>query len=109
MDEARIEIGTRSSNWVWAAAMNVVSNTTFASYSSVTQQTPPLTLAPGTNALTLTWPGYGVGFALFTATNLASPVVWNPATNTLALVSNQWQAVLPPTDGNVRFYRLRSQ
>jgi len=89
--------------------MNVLSNTTFASYSTVTQQLPALALTSGANGLTLNWPGNGVGFALFTTTDLASPTVWSPATNTASLVNNQWQVVVPPTDSNVRFYRLRSQ
>jgi hypothetical protein len=109
LDEARIEIGARSSNWVWAAAMNVLSNATFASYSTVTQQLPALALTAGANGLTLNWPGNGVGFALFTTTDLTSPTVWSPATNTASLVNNQWQVGVPPTDSNVRFYRLRSQ
>jgi len=57
----------------------------------------------------LTWPGSGVGFKLFTATNLSPPIAWTLATNQPALASNQWQILLPENNGDNRFYRLESQ
>jgi hypothetical protein len=110
MDEVRIENGTRSSNWVWSAWMNVVSNGTLANYAGVAQASPALSIGGAAGGSTvLTWPASGVGFALYTATNLTPPVTWSLATNRPTLNSNQWQITLPP-DGTVsRYYRLQSK
>ena len=109
MDEARIQSGVQSSNWVWASWATVAANTTFQNYSAVTQQTPALAINPGAGGLSLNWSGSGVGFALYTATNLTSPMVWMPATNQPTLVNNQWQINLPPDSNSTRFYRLQAQ
>ncbi|HEY2084215.1 MAG TPA: DUF2341 domain-containing protein [Verrucomicrobiae bacterium] len=110
MDEVRIEAGQRSSNWVWAAWMNVVSNTSLANYTAVTQAVPALSIGGATGGGTvLTWPASGVGFSLYTATNLTAPVNWMLATNQPVLSNSQWQITLPQ-DGSVsRYYRLQSQ
>jgi hypothetical protein len=110
MDEVRIEAGTRSSNWVWAAWMNVVSNATLANYTSVTQAVPALSIGgSGDGGTLLTWPASGVGFALYSATNLTAPVVWTLATNQAALSNNQWHITLPQDGGMSRYYRLKSK
>ena len=109
LDEARVAVGTCSSNWVWASWMTVASNTAFSASSSIIQQSPPLGLTAGTGGVVLTWPTTGVGFALYAATNLAPPVVWNLVTNAPALVSNQWQISLPPGNDDALFYRLQAQ
>jgi hypothetical protein len=110
MDEVRIEGGTRSSNWVWTAWMNVASNQNLANYANVAQASPALSIggAPGGSTL-LTWPASGVGFALYTATNLTAPVTWTLATNQPTLSSNQWQITLPPDSNESRYYRLQSK
>jgi hypothetical protein len=110
LDEVRIEAGTHSSNWVWAAWMNVVSNTTLANYTSVTQAVPALSFGGSGNGGTLlSWPASGVGFALYSATNLTPPVVWTLATNQAAFSNNQWQIALPQNSGASLYYRLQSK
>lgn len=110
MDEVRVESGTRDSNWVWAAWMNVVSNTTLENYTGITQATPALSIGQSDSGGTvLTWPSSGVGFTLYTATNLTPPVAWVPSTNQPAFSNNQWQIILPPDQAPSRFYRLQSQ
>jgi hypothetical protein len=118
LDEARIQSGVQSSNWVWASwaglAPNanylIAPNPNFESYSPVTQQQPALTIGVGGSAGTLlSWPQAGVGFALFTATNLASPEGWGLASNQPTFVNGQWQINLPAATNTVRFYRLKSQ
>ncbi|HLX70543.1 MAG TPA: DUF2341 domain-containing protein, partial [Verrucomicrobiae bacterium] len=110
MDEVRIESGTRDSNWVWAAWMNVVSNTTLANYTGITQAAPALSIGGSPDGGTvLTWPASGVGFTLYTATNLTPPITWTPATNQPAFSNNQWQMTLPPDQTTSRYYRLQSQ
>lgn len=110
MDEVRIEAGTRSSNWVWAAWMNVVSNTTLANYTGIARVSPALSIGGDGNGNTvLAWPSSGVGFAVYTATNLTSPIVWTLATNQPVWTNNQWQITLPSDQVAARYYRLQSQ
>ena len=109
MDEARIAAGTRSSNWIWASWMTVVSNTALASYSSVTQQPPVVSLTSGQSGFFLSWPMPGVGFSLYTATNLTPPALWTLTTNQPLLVNTQWQVALPAGTNAARFYRLQSE
>jgi hypothetical protein len=110
MDEVRIEAGERSSNWVWAAWMNVASNTALANYASITQVVPALSIGgSGDGGTLLSWPASGVGFALYTATNLTAPIAWTPATNEPVLSNNQWQITLPREGSVSRYYRLESK
>jgi hypothetical protein len=110
MDEVRIESGKRSSNWVWAAWMNVISNSTLANYSGIAQASPAVSIGGSADGGTvLTWPASGVGFALCYATNLMPPVAWTPATNQPSLTNNQWQIALPPDAAGSRYYRLQSK
>jgi hypothetical protein len=109
MDEARIQTGTVSSNWVWANWMTVASNATFESYSSVTQQSPALSVSLNGAALVLQWPASAVGFALYTTTNLTPPANWLLATNQAAFVNGQWQISLANDALASRFYRLQAE
>jgi len=109
MDEARIAAGTRSSNWIWASWMTVVSNTALASYSSVTQQPPVVSLTNARSGFFLSWPMPGVGFSLYAATNLTPPALWTLTTNQPLLVNTQWQVALPAGTNAARFYRLQSE
>ena len=109
MDEVRIESGKRSSNWVWAAWMNVVSNTSLASYSGIAQPSPVLSIGGATGGGTLlSWPSSGVGFALYTTTNLLS-TDWTLATNQAVFTNNEWEISLPPDSIPGRYYRLQSK
>lgn len=59
IDEARIYAGTNSPNWIWAAYMNVASNSVFQTYSSLsTTVQPPVVLSAQmlNGQLVLTWP-----------------------------------------------------
>ena len=109
MDEARIQSGLQSSDWVWASWATVASNSVLQNYSAVVQQAPALGINAGAGGITLSWAGSGVGFVLCTTTNLASPAAWSPATNQPTLVNGQWQINLPPDNSSTRFYRLQSQ
>jgi hypothetical protein len=109
MDEPRIAAGARSSNWVWASWMTVASNAAFATVAPVTQQMPVLSIAQASNGFSLIWPTPGVGFALYTTTNLVASASWTLTTNQPRLVSTQWQVTLPPGASHDQFYRLQSQ
>jgi hypothetical protein len=113
MDEARIHSGVDDSNWVWASWSTTAANSTFENYSAVTRVLPELTIGTSGNgnggSTFLVWPSSGVGYELYTTTNLNPPVVWTPVTNQPLLTNNQWQISLPPNNSNVRFYRIQSQ
>jgi hypothetical protein len=109
LDEARIQAGAQSSNWLWATWATVASNPAFESCSAVMQATPDLAINPASGGTSLSWAGSGVGFLLYTATNLSSSAVWTPATNQPLFVNNQWQITLPAATNGARFYRLGSQ
>jgi len=110
LDEARIQSGIASSNSVSASWATVASNGTFENYSAVTQQTPALTIGIGGNSgAFLNWSGAGVGFALYTSTNLASSGTWALASNQPALTNGQWQINLLPATNAVQFYRLKAR
>jgi hypothetical protein len=55
-------------------------------------------------AINLTWPAAATGFALYSATNLASPV-WQPVTSPMSNQNGQAQVTLSPTN-LTQFFRL---
>ena len=109
MDEARIQSGILASNWVRANWMTVASNTSFASYSTVTQQSPALSVSMNSGGLVLQWPASGVGFALYTATNVGPTAIWTLTTNQQTLLNGQWKTIVSEAFASSRFYRLQSQ
>ncbi len=108
VDEARIQARVRSPAWEWASWMTESASSTLASYSPVRQLTPTISVA-ASNGAVLTWPASGVGFQLYTTTNLVPPVSWTRATNGTVLVADQWQITLPPDGSVTRFFRLQSE
>lgn len=99
MDEARIHGGIDDSNWVWADYQTVENNSTFSSYSSVTNTIVlPITLkirVSGDQAI-LTWPAG----TLQSSGNLNGPYsnvtgVTSPYTNTIS--------------GTQQYYRVQAQ
>ncbi len=117
LDEVRVENVARSSNWVWACYMNEASNSTFATYSTVSRTQPALALgmngSGNSQGLTFNWPANGVGFALYSSTNLAQPSSWSLVTNPPSLVTSnnvtQWQIAAPISTNNACYYRLMAQ
>jgi hypothetical protein len=55
MDEARIEDGTRSTNWIWASYMTVGATTNFESYSSVSSSVVTLNYSVSGQTMLLNW------------------------------------------------------
>ncbi|HEV2329136.1 MAG TPA: DUF2341 domain-containing protein [Verrucomicrobiae bacterium] len=109
MDEARIYGGIEDSNWVWASWATVASNSVLQSYLSVTRQTPALSVSAAGGNTIFAWPASGVGYTLYTATNLAPPVSWSPSASQPVWTNNQWQISLPSSSVGILFYRLQSQ
>ena len=70
---------------------------------------PSLTVSrAGAAVMLFSWPASG-NFILYTATNLAPPLVWDRVTNAPALSNGQWFVPLPITSDECRFYRLRAE
>jgi hypothetical protein len=74
----------------------------------VTQQSPALSVSIG-EGLLLQWPASGVGFVLYSTTNLAPDAIWTLATNQASLVNGQWQISVSNDSATSRFYRLQTQ
>jgi hypothetical protein len=109
MDEARIYGGIEDSNWVWASWATVASNSVLESYSTVNQELPALSVSIAGGGASFNWAASGVGYALYTATNLTPPVSWEPCASQPVWTNNQWQISLPSGNAGVQFYRLQSQ
>ncbi len=70
---------------------------------------PSLDVALSNRNLVLSWPLSAGGFTLYTATNLVSPALWLPVTNSAATNGNNLMITLPTAGGGSRFYRLKMQ
>ncbi len=107
IDEARIEAGTPSANWVWAGGMTAASNSTFSAYSVVNPQ-PTLSATHSGNAPALTWPASAGVFTLYTTTSLTPPA-WVPVSAQPVLINSQWQYTLAASGGSIQYYRLQAR
>lgn len=108
LDEARIANGVCSSNWIWAAWLNVASNSVFNTFSPV-NPSPSLSILETSGTIALTWPANSGAFKLYTTTNLALPALWLPATNVLSFANGQWQSLVSPSAQQSQFYRLQAR
>jgi hypothetical protein len=107
MDEARIEMGAASSNWIWATGITAASNNLFSAYSAINPQ-PTLSLVNSGNMPILTWPANAGVFTLYTTSDL-DPAVWVPVSTQPILVNSQWQFALSPGGWPVQYYRLQAR
>jgi hypothetical protein len=116
LDEARMANTARSPDWIWASYATSATNSSLAAYANVVRNHPQLNIqtdaAGHGGSLVFNWPASGVGFALQTATNLATPVAWTALTNAPMLITTngvtQWQISLSPDANTMRYYRLWS-
>jgi hypothetical protein len=107
MDEARIQSGLASTNWIMTTYLNI-SKTSFVGYSSVNPE-PILSIALSPNGCVFTWPTNDGTFTLETTTNLAPPAAWAPVTTPAPVLTNGvWQQIVQPAAGS-QFYRLQGQ
>jgi hypothetical protein len=65
-----------------------------------------VSLYPGGNQLTLSWPGWASSFTLYMTTNLSQPVVWLPVTNAVQSNNGVFNLILPTTNGGQEFFQL---
>lgn len=107
LDEARIETQTRSSNWIWASWMTVVSNAAFTAYEPVSRERPQIQAALQTDTMQVAWPASGVGYGLYSATSLVA-AAWTLVTNRALLEGGSWCVSLAPDAEPARYFRLRA-
>jgi cellulose 1,4-beta-cellobiosidase len=65
-----------------------------------------VSLAPASNQLRLSWPGWVSIHTAYAATNLAPPIAWLPLTNTAQSNNGTFSLTLPTTNGPEQFFRL---
>jgi hypothetical protein len=107
LDEARIQVGAASTNWMTTTYLNMFESS-FVSYSSVNLQ-PILTITSSANGYVFTWPTNDGTFTLETTTNLAAPAIWTAVTTPPPVITNGvWQQIVQPSAGS-HFYRLQGQ
>jgi hypothetical protein len=96
IDEARIQAGTNSANWVWASYMTVAANSTFENYSGVGSSVVTLSIQHSGNSVILTWPQ---------GTLQSAGAVTGPYSDILTATSPYTNTV----SGTKEFYRVRVQ
>ncbi|HZM05718.1 MAG TPA: DUF2341 domain-containing protein [Candidatus Saccharimonadales bacterium] len=106
MDEARIQYGVASTNWLTATYLNMAQGS-YVSYSAVNLQ-PVLTIITSTNGYTLSWPANDGVFTLEATTNLTPPASWSAVTPGPVITNGVYQETVQPLSGS-HFYRLQSQ
>jgi hypothetical protein len=108
MDEARIQSGVASTNWLLTTYLNMADQSSFVSYSTVNLQ-PILSIAGSPSGYVFTWPTNDGAFTLETTTNLAAPSTWTAVTTPAPVVTNGvWEQIVQPAAGS-HFFRLEEQ
>jgi 6-phosphogluconolactonase (cycloisomerase 2 family) len=67
-----------------------------------------LSFVTRSNGIVLTWPGWASNYTLWTATNLAGPVLWTAVTNSISLTNGQYSRTVT-NKGPSGFYHLKPQ
>ena len=78
----------------------------FASFKIVINPAPMLSISPGLNANTFTWPASATNYVLKGATNLTPPIVWVTVTNPAPTIVNGQNSVTLPTSNSLHFFIL---
>ncbi len=68
---------------------------------------PSLLISQSGDSVQLSWPAVATGFTLQTATNLTTPMNWQPAGISVIQTNGQFHAAAPVTSGREQFFRLR--
>jgi hypothetical protein len=69
------------------------------------------TSLPGssTTQFVLSWPAAASGFQLYSATNLAPPVIWSPVATSATESNATFYLTIPATNAIAQFFRLAAQ
>lgn len=107
MDEARIQYGLASTNWIYTTYLNIA-NSDFVSYSSV-NLSPTLYISASAGNLTFSWSTNEGNYVLESTPSLSNPT-WTPVTNPPATVVNgENEQTIPESTTGSYFYRLQGQ
>jgi hypothetical protein len=107
LDEARVQYGIATTNWVVATYQNMADPSAFVSFSSVNLQ-PPLSITSLSNMYVLSWPTNDGTFTLESTTNLTPPAVWAPVSGSPVITNGLYEQIVQPVNRNT-FYRLQGQ
>ena len=92
------------------SSVNEAGESANSAETSVTRRKCPCNWArlrsPGGNQLLLSWPAWATNYNVYTATNLSTPIAWQPVTNAPMSNSGMFYLNLPITNTGQRFYRL---
>lgn len=75
---------------------------------TVLTEAPALHVSPSGTTVTLAWPDYASAFALYSATNLLTPV-WDLVADEATQSNGAWIMKLPASDVGQCFFRLQAQ
>jgi hypothetical protein len=107
MDEARIQSGVASTNWIATTYLNMAQGS-FVNYSPV-NPLPVLSIASSANGYVLSWTTNYGAFTLESTTSVAAPAAWTTVTTPAPILTNgMWQQLVQPAAQN-QFYRLQGQ
>jgi hypothetical protein len=105
MDEARVQAGVASTNWIATTYLNMSQNS-FVGYSPL-NPAPKLFITSLSEGYLLFWPANDGAFTLQSTTSLVPPIVWTAVTIPSPVLSNgMWQQIVQPGAGS-SFYRLQ--
>jgi PKD repeat protein len=69
---------------------------------------PEITISGlGQGMATFSWPTWATGYALYSTTRLAPPIIWSPVTNALSIVGDQYVVTLPIDPTVSYFFQLQ--
>ena len=68
---------------------------------------PTLSIQMSGSSLEILWPSSTTGFSLYSSTNLLTPVVWSPVTNTPSIQGEDWMVTIPIAEAPP-FFRLEN-
>ena len=99
---------TYSTNGTYPATLIVSDGLSTATNTTTVYVAPPsLAILPeAAGQLTFKWPLWATNFTLYSATNLAPPVLWAPVTNASTAAGNDVVVTVPMASGGTRFFRL---
>ena len=88
-----------------------IDNLSFAATALGTPTNTPVMSIQGSsaNALVLSWPAPSPGYQLYSATNLAPPVVWSLVTNPAAQSNGMFYLTIPAANVSAQFFQLMAR
>ncbi len=105
IDEARIEPGIRSPEWIlanWLAG----SSSGLQPVSSAVNPAPTLSISMVEGIPALSWPASAGAFVVFMTTNLLPPTFWSPVASPPTYLGGHWEVPVNSTQARA-FFRLQ--